>query len=225
MPVRKTPIVTDEIYHICGRGVARQPIFKGIKEYSRFLELIDYYRFLKPSVRFSYYVRFDQKSRDNFIKNLHESGKQQVLIYSFSLMPNHYHILAKQIIDNGIVNFIRLLQNSYAKYINDKTNRIGSLFQNSFKAIRIENDEQFLHTSRYIHLNPLTSFVIKNPADLESYPWNSFIDYVGEKPRPFVNTEMLMSFFRGDKNKLREFTMDQLDFQRKLDAMKHLALD
>ena len=138
-------------------------------------------------------------------------------------MPNHYHILAKQINDNGISNYIRHIQDSYAKYFNKKASRVGALFQSPFKAVRMETDHQFIHVARYIHLNPLTSYLIKHTKDLFTYPWNSWIDYSSENTRAFIKTELLLKLV--NKNKLKDFTFNQLDYQRNLERIKHLVLE
>ncbi len=66
-------------------------------------------------------------------------------IYSYSMMPNHYHFLLQPNVDRATSDFIRNFQNSYSKYFNTKYDRDGSLFQAMFKAVRIETDEQLLH--------------------------------------------------------------------------------
>lgn len=147
-----------------------------------------------------------------------------VSILGFCLMPNHFHFLLQQKETNGIPRFISNVQNSYAKYLNTKTKRTGSLFQAMFKAVRLETDEQLLHVLRYIHLNPLTSYVIKSFADLEEYPWSSYYDYTGKHQRSFVTADQVLVSFKS-KNSFRTFTFDQLEYQRKLDQINHLLLD
>jgi len=139
-------------------------------------------------------------------------------------MLNHFHLLLEQTEDFGITNFLKLIQNSYAKYYNLKSKRSGALFQCSFRAVRIETEEQFLHTARYIHLNPLTSFVLKQPEELNNYKWNSYSDYVSATPRPFVDTKTLTEAL-GEKDTFVKFTLDQLDYQRNLEKIKHLCLE
>lgn len=139
-------------------------------------------------------------------------------------MPNHYHFLLNQLTDGGIPTFAKNLQNAYAKYFNTKNERGGSLFQLMFKCTRIENDDQFKHTLRYIHLNPLTSFLLTKPLELINYRWNSFVGYMEMQSFNFVNTEFALKMF-GTKENLEKFTFDQIDYQRKLAKIKHLTLE
>lgn len=137
-------------------------------------------------------------------------------------MPNHVHFLLKESSSNGISCFMRNFQNSYAKYFNTKTKRSGSLFQSMFKAVRIESDEQLLHVCRYIHLNPLTSYLIKEFDQLETYPWSSFRHYVNGDD--IIEKKMIMQSFKTIED-FKKFTANQIDYQRKLDSIKHLTLD
>jgi len=176
-------------------------------------------------MRFSYYNRLEYNSKKKFLDNLESKNEQQVNIYSYCLMPNHFHFVLKEIIENGIKNFTGNLQNSYAKYINTKMKRTGSLFQEMFKAVRIDSDEQLLHTVRYVHLNPLTSYLVKDFDQLIKYPWSSLNDYItGINSTPFLDTSLIHSFYKSSGD-LLAFTKDQADFQNKLKEIMHLTLD
>lgn len=109
-------------------------------------------------------------------------------------MPNHFHFLIKELEENGTRKFISNIQNSYAKYFNTKNERSGSLFQEMFKAVRIESDEQFVHVARYIHLNPYSAFILDNINSIKVFPWSSFGDYLGTNSHSFVNCSFLSSF-------------------------------
>lgn len=221
MPRRTTILAVGECYHIFNRSIANEPIFLGSKDYLRFLHLVDYYRFKKPPIRFSHYNRLEKELRGEFINKLHTTGKKLVEIYAFSFMPNHYHLLLKQLEERGISDFVRNLQNSYAKFINTKYDRVGSLFQEMFKASRIQSEEQLIHVLRYIHLNPLTDFVIKDIKELATYPWTSFSNFIKPKKESFLEVNFVLKFFQS-RDKLKQFTFDQVDYQRKLSRIKHL---
>lgn len=223
MPYRKVPLVIDEIYHVFNRSIAREPIFLHNKHYQRGLELINFYRFDRPPLRFSHYSRLPAPQKNDFLENL-KTFKKRVEILAYCLMPNHVHFLFKQLIENGIANFMSNFQESYAKYFNIREGRSGALFQSMFKAVRIETEEQLIHVARYIHLNPLTTYVIKKIDELEIYPWCSFAEYMGIKDLGIVDKEELLGYFSSVKQ-LKEFTANQVESQRELARIKHLILE
>lgn len=169
MPYRKIPIVAGEIYHVFNRSIARQPIFISNSDSQRAIEVIDFYRHKDLPMRFSYYNRLPTYQKQKIVKIIAEIPPI-VEILAFCLMPNHVHFLLKSLTDNGIIQFMSNFQNSYAKFFNMRHKRTGTLFQPMFKAVRIESDYQLTHVSRYIHLNPVTAYILKNIEELETYP-------------------------------------------------------
>lgn len=223
MSNRKIPLITGEIYHVFNRSVAKQPIFNNKKDYQRALDTLLYYTFLKPGLRFSFFNRLALDQKLDLTKKL-KKAPRIVELLAFCLMPNHLHLLLKQTSDNGISDYMRYFQNSYAKYFNTKYERSGSLFQSMFKAVRIEDDEQLIHVCRYIHLNPLTSFELKNVGELEYYPWSSYKDYTKNQLESSVTTQTVLNHFPSLES-FRQFTQDQIDYQRQLSLIKHLTLE
>ena len=137
-------------------------------------------------------------------------------------MPNHFHFLIRGLTETGIKEFISNFQNSYAKYFNIKNDRTGSLFQPMFKAVRIESDKQLIHVSRYIHLNPITSYLIET-KDLNKYPWSSYSEYINNI-ESFIEKDLILNFFKSAKD-YKKFVLDQVEYQRELDKIKHLVLE
>ena len=138
-------------------------------------------------------------------------------------MPNHFHLLLKQIKRKGISSFISNFQNSYAKYFNARHQRTGSLFQNPFKAVLVEDEGQLLHLSRYIHLNPYSSLVVKKKNDVLNYPWSSFIQYKNQK-NSFCQPEVVLDKFDSLKD-YEKFVLDRADYQKTLEEIKHLTCE
>jgi len=224
MPYRFLPFVSGEIYHVFNRSVARQPIFITNRHYQRVLDTIQYYRFVKPKLRFSHFYRLPLKLKEECMRTLEATQKTLVDILAFCLMPNHMHFLLRQLDPNGISIFMTNVQNSYAKYFNTKSKRSGAVFQAMFKAVRIETDEQLLHVSRYIHLNPLTSYRVNDVTQLEDYPWSSYGTYVGKRQYSFVDTRDIKHHFT-TAHKIKTFTSDQAAYQRTLEEIRHLLLE
>jgi len=221
MPYRITVFTEGETYHVLNRGVGGIPLFRSPKEYVRFLELIDYYRF-DPSLSFSHYDRLSNEEKKNYLK-VAQDNPPLVEIYAYCLMPNHFHILLKQQINNGISKMLSNIQNAYVRFYNTKHLRKGTLFESMFKAIRIENDEQFLHVSRYIHLNPSTVYLVKI-EDLPSYPWSSLPEYLNKRRLIFTSSEMIIKMV-GGREGYEKFVFDQAQYQRELAEIKHLILE
>lgn len=222
MPGRIIPLVTDEVYHVYNRGINRQPTFNTKREYQRALLAIKYYKVSDPPIRLSKFLQFE-KGRQEEVQEAINQRDRLVEIVCFCLMPNHFHFLLKQKKEKGISKFLGNLQNSYTRYFNTLNERDGSLFLDQFKAKRIETDEQLVHVSRYIHLNPYTGYVVKSLEELESYPWSSFPNYL-KGDNDFLDIELVLGMFK-DAASYKEFVFNQADYQRRLKEIKHLIME
>lgn len=179
MPGRNIPLVTGQTYHVVNRGIASQPIFTHAYDYQRALDTVFFYQNIHPPLRYSHFKRLPPKERSNILESLKKERGNLVDILAYCLMPNHIHLLLLQREERGISLFMSQIANSYTKYFNTIKKRKGPIFQGKFKAVRIETDEQLLHVSRYIHLNPYTSYIVKNLDQLERYPYSSFAEFLG----------------------------------------------
>ncbi len=183
------------IYHVYNRGVGKMKIFEDKKDFRVFL-----YR-LKENL-------FPEKNK---IKNSIPKKKiynrkllppKSFNLICYCLMPNHFHLLMQQKTDLPISKIISKICTGYSMYFNKKNNRVGSLFQDAFKAVRIENNEQLLWTSLYIHENPVKSGIIKK---LEDYEWSSFLDYTKSNPNTLCKKDILLGQFISPKSYLKYF--------------------
>lgn len=223
MSQRSVVLANNEIYHVFNRSIAKENIFAQNQKVNlnKALEIINYYRF-PQKIKLSKFRSLSNELKKQYLDTL-KNIIPLVEIYAFAFMPNHYHLLLKQIRDKGIVTFVANFQNSFAKAFNLKSERNGGLFQNSFKAKRIATDEEFIHVSRYIHLNPVTSYMIEFNK-LTNFEWTSFSVYAANEQIPFINSDFLLKMF-GSKEKYIKFVADQVDYQRKLAHIKDLIIE
>lgn len=189
------------------------PIFSHWSDYTRFLKTVQYYQVAGPKPKFS------NITKDKLL--LFSSNPKIVEIICYCLMPNHFHFLLRQLQDGGVSEFISKVSNSYTKYVNTKQNRVGPLLQGEFKAVLVESDDQLIHVNRYIHLNPVVSFISK---DLESYPWSSYLEYIDKSQNNYCSKEEILSFFPNIEA-YKQFVLDQQDYAKTLEQIKHLSLD
>jgi len=224
MPIRIDPLVPGEIYHIINRGVASMPIFLDDLHYRHALETAFYYRYKILSQRYSYFSRMPRLDKSDILLKLNQAKEYCVEIIAYCLMPNHFHFLLQQITENGISSFMLKFSDSYTRYFNTKNKRIGPIFQGRFKSVRVESEQQLLHVSRYIHLNPYSSGIAKTIADLKDYPYSSLPEYLGNTKDLFCQKDIISSYFR-KPGAYEDFIFSQADHQRSLSIIKHLLLE
>jgi putative transposase len=150
-----------EYYHVYNRGTGKMVIFHDDEDH----------RFFILRLREALFPALATRKR-NPPMHLPEGSFDLVC---YCLMPNHFHLLIRQNLDVSISKLMEKICTSYSKYFNRKYGRVGSLFQDQFKAVRIETNEQLLWLSVYIHNNPLVANLTQ---DIYSYPYSSFLDYV-----------------------------------------------
>lgn len=181
-------------YHIYNRGNGKEDIF---------FEDNDYFFYLK-------------RLKDNL-------QKHEVKLLCYCLMPNHIHLLVKQEKEQPIFKFISSLHTSYAKYVNKKHDRVGHLFQDRFKQVIVENEEQLLHLTRYIHLNPVIGGLVEKPED---FAWSSFKEYIGEGKLILCHQDLVRGLFGEENfaNKYRKFIEAEIS-EEDLDKIKEAVIE
>lgn len=224
MPARTVPLVTEEYYHIFNRGINKQPIFLNVRDCRRATNVFRYYQLSSSKLRYSKFIKLSDEEKETYWSNVKNEEDRLVEIVCYCLMPNHFHFLVKQTKDIGISTFMRKFQDSYTRYFNTRYEGIGPILQGQFKAILIEDDEQLLHLSRYIHLNPLSSNVVKDFSALKEYSWSSFPEYLGRSNIDFCNKEIVLSNFKSTED-YETFTLDRASYQIELNKIKHLLLE
>lgn len=157
MPGRPCIIANGEYYHVYNRGVAKRSIFLSEKDNAQALLALTYYLYIHPPMKLSRYKELSFRDRNAIFGKLQQKNDVLVQLIAFTFMPNHIHVLLRQIAPNGIATYMSQFQNSYTRYFNTIHMRVGPLFQGAFKAVRIESEEQLLHVTRYIHLNPVVA--------------------------------------------------------------------
>lgn len=179
--MRKIKIVPGEYYHIYNRGNNKQPIFRDEKDWARLLFLIIYFQspliFRNIGRHVAHFVQhsvfnISNETTEEIIKN------RSVELINFTLMPNHFHLIIRGLKENGISQYMQRVLNAYTKYFNTKHKTSGHLFQGPFQVVYVENDNQLLYLSAYIHRNPRE---IKEWVDKEHlFPYSSYQDCVNK---------------------------------------------
>jgi putative transposase len=130
----------NTFYHLYNRGNRKKKIF---------FDQLDYERFISSMYRF-----------------VHDYN---LIIYSYCLMPNHFHILLNSgSSPSEITFFMHRFMTSYSLYFNKKYTLVGRVFQSSYKSKAFRTKEGFEKITSYIRENPIKAGLVKNHVH---YKW------------------------------------------------------
>jgi len=219
---RKTILTRGETYHIFSRSIANFKIFNNDDDYVRMLYLIKYFQINNPPTKFSYFIELKQVQQFGFLNYLDSIAKDQaniVQIIAYCLMPTHLHLILKQLSPTGISEFMGNALNGYSRYFNTKYKRKGPLWESKFQNVKVENDEQLIHLTRYLHLNPVTARLIERPQD---WQYSSYKEYIDDVDHRFCQYDDLLTIKPKD---YRKFVMDRKSYQRELAIIKKQLID
>lgn len=185
---RNISISVDEYYHVYNRGTDKRVTFQDEYDYKRFMVLL----YLCNGTN-AIDLREHYSEGSTFGDVLYfRHGEKLVDIGAYCLMPNHFHLLLREIKEGGISSFMQKLSTGYTMYFNKRNERTGSLFEGRFKAKHADTDEYLKYLFSYIHLNPLKlndpDWKEKGIIDLQKtkeylneYPYSSYHDFFGRK--------------------------------------------
>lgn len=188
---KHSQLVNEEIYHVVSRTVGDTVVFDDENDFYRGIFSIYEFNNANPvSIWDRRRERAAEKKKQGPTLPTLQERDMFVEVLAFSFMPNHLHLILKQVKDDGIVKFMQKLGTGFAVYFNKKYNRKGHLF-NKFRAVHIKDDDQFKNTFVYVHTN-LISLVepgwkekgIANPEKVKEFLENnkrhSYPDYLGK---------------------------------------------
>ena len=235
MPRRKTQFVNGEFYHIIKKGIEEREIFLDEEDRLRFVSSLLVFNDKNP-VPWQSRIFWHQREPESLPGQDYKPNSPLVEIHVFALMSNHFHLLVRQIIENGIVSLMNKL-GGYSYYFNKKYGRVGPLFQGRFKAILVENELQLRSNFVYINTNPVgviepgwKNFKVENPQKAiqfleKGYHWSSYRDYLGERIfSPVINKEFFLKLFGGEEEIKKEVN-SWISFKANLDPLKDTTLE
>ena len=171
-------IAPNEYYHIYNRGAHKQSICKDKSDRQRLLFSILYLQSSEPLRNVSRITkRFSIETGFPVPASTVESTLRErfVELVAFCMMPNHYHLIVREVKEGGIASYIQRIAGGYTRYFNQKYQSSGHVFQGRYKSVHVQDDRQLVYLSAYIHRNPRELAAWKN-KEFE-YPWSSLQDY------------------------------------------------
>ncbi len=206
----------ESVYHVMTKSIAGFKIFNSKGDFLRMLNLLRFYQKVQLPVSFS---RFHEVCKGNkkFRREISlEEINNAVIVIAYCIMPTHLHLVLWEVNEESISRVMSNILNSYTKYFNIKNGRKGPLWQGRFKKVLIESDEQLLHLTRYIHLNPVTSNLRNDP---KKWLWSSYQEYLGMVKREdrICQFEKILDI---NQVTYEEFVRDGASYQKQLASIK-----
>ena len=201
-------------YHIYNRGVEKRSIFLDDQDYSVFLSYLKTYLCPKDenfllSILSSHEATREEKIEAQKLLNL----KKLLRLNRSTRTCTHAkpfsspHLSIKNVLDA----FMNSLGTRYVMYFNKKYDRKGVLFQDVYKAVRIQSDDQLLSVSKYIHLNGPTSLNLPPHRYKESKFPCSLHEYIEGKQTSWIKTNHILNYFnaKNPSSSYRSFILDE----------------
>ena len=195
------PLLPNENYHLFSRAVGNEKLFLSHDNYRFFLEKL----------------------------KQHTSGVCD--LYAYSLLPNHFHLLAKikeeapiierfqevkkkkfQPLEDDISDFIMErfsnFLNSYTKAFNKVNKRRGALFTDYLKRSKVSESSDFTSYIWYVHKNAVHHQLVKSVGD---WKYDSYKSLISDAPTALLRNEAIEWF--GNKEEFIKFHQQTIDLK------------
>lgn len=145
------------IYHVLNRGNLRATIFHKDGDYIAFEKILS-----------------------------EGLERYQVELFCYQLMPNHYHLVVRPLVDGEMSRFMKWIGGTHTMrdHAHYHTGGLGHLYQQRFKSFPIQDDEHFLTVCRYVERNALRAKLVSRA---ENWRWGSLWRWVKKtEPDPVL---------------------------------------
>ena len=202
----REPFTIDSYVHVIKRGARGLNIFQDKDDMNRCMLMLRHFN--DSSLSQNWYRDLVDEGLVGAFERPESWGKQDplVTILAYTLMPNHFHLLLKEVKEGGIPTFMNKLGKGMTQYANAKYRQRGSMFQGPYRSKVVEDDLYFKSAGMYIMVKNVFELY---PSGLRgalrnfekaytwalSYKYSSFPDYNGQKDNLVINKELLGELF------------------------------
>ncbi|MFA6357512.1 MAG: transposase [Candidatus Omnitrophota bacterium] len=149
------------LYYVVAEAGQNIGLFKDNADYSTYLALVNKYK-----------------------------SQYQFKLFSFVLMSNQVNMLIETLPDTTFSQIMHDINSAYTKYFNGRYERSGHLFKERFRAILIEKENYLSGVTRFMHLLPVDTHLVKQPGD---YHWSSYQAYLSNLTSNCATDKLIMS--------------------------------
>jgi REP element-mobilizing transposase RayT len=132
-------------------------------------------------------------------------------ILAWCLMPNHYHLVVRAG-ELPLWRSMRLVQGRFARAFNRRHRLLGPFWQGRYKAIVVPDVRYLQQLIAYIHLNPVATKVVRDPA---RYRWSGHRELLGRVGEPLVDINEALVLFGRQRSAARRAYVRMLRGERR----------
>jgi Transposase IS200 like len=218
--MRVQPFSVNSVVHVIKRGARGMNIVRDEKDSHRFISLLYY---LNDEYKNDYWedelidlAPFERP--DSWPKR-----KPLVDVLAFTLMPNHFHLVLREIKDGGVSRFMQRLGGSMSMYHNLKYKEKGTIFQGAYKGRTVDDDAYLRYLASYV--------MVKNVFELyphggllgarkdfkkawdwaQQYPYSSLPAYSGESDSPVIAENNIMRQMFSSPKAFKSASFDMIE--------------
>lgn len=134
----------------------------------------------------------DEELAETFFQLLRKvMSRDGALVFGWSLLGNHYHLILRQ----GPVSLSRsmkTLQQGVTRFRNLSDQVFGPLWQGRFKAKEVSDEGYLMQLVAYVHLNPVKAGLAERADD---YRWSGHREVIGRRGNPIVSVEDVLLLY------------------------------
>ena len=94
-----------------------------------------------------------------------------VLVHAFALMTTHYHLIVTPPAEGVLARTMQEIGFRYTRHCNRKYGRIGTIWNDRYNGILLDDERYWYNCLRYVELNPFAAHMVSAPED---YRWSSY---------------------------------------------------
>ena len=155
--MRVEPYAVGSYLHVVKRGARGMPIVGDDDDRRRFLRVL---YFMNEEYYDENWETYLEGKDFGYRPDTWPERKPLVHVLGYTLMPNHFHLLIKEVVESGMSTFMQKLGQSMTMHFNAKHQQHGSIFQGSYRSRTVNDDTYFQYVVAYV--------LVKNTFEL--YP-------------------------------------------------------
>lgn len=163
MRVKQAQFSQGSFYHLYNHAAKGELLFRDSQDYDMCITLCTKY----------------------ISKDFYELG-------AYCLMPNHYHLLIRQLSNAPVTEPFFQIWQRYSRYYNKKYAQFGSIFCEKLQHVWIINDNYLQTLCAYIHLNPVKAKLVISP---KLWQYSDYLDWMGERASELFNPALRNAYF------------------------------